>query len=123
MHVLLFSLFWWQINLGKHHYPQGVQYIFAHEVKELGGTGKQAKCSLKAIEDKWTFSEAIEQYVYYLKHGRLTDEGWKVYGRGCLFAGTVERMSKDGIGETVCPRCGEKQLRLVVYGKIQEINS
>jgi hypothetical protein len=83
MSILFLSLFWWHTNLGKHHYPAGVQYAFMQEVQERGGTKKEAKCWLKAIEDTWTFNQAVHQYFYFLEHDKLTDEGWKVY-IGCL---------------------------------------
>jgi hypothetical protein len=79
MHFLFFWHFWWQTNLGFHKYPAGVQLAFVQQVEADGATENEAKCWLRSIENKWTFNQAIDQYVYYLRHGRFTDEGWKVY--------------------------------------------
>jgi hypothetical protein len=91
MHFLFFPYFWWNVNFGSHHYPHGVQLAFAQTVESQGATRKETKCWLKAIEDKWTFHEAIGQYQYYIIHHKFTDEGWKVY-ISCL---PVDKPDKD----------------------------
>lgn len=79
MHLFFFTFFWWQTNLGRNHYPAGAQLAIVQGFEERGASEAEAKRCLKATEDTFTFHQAIQQYIFFIEHGKLTNEARQVY--------------------------------------------
>ena len=62
-----------------HNYPKHAEQKFMAICKQRGGTKEQCQCNLTKGEEAWTIRQAYKQGLYYIYHGKLTDQAWAIH--------------------------------------------